>query len=75
MGPVMSHSEHHPEPVQDCFGCKVSGIGFQSHQSRAGGRSSDPVQRNPVVAEEGPLRGSVVGHHVQHWDDRQDAHV
>ena len=24
----MSHKEFHPDPVEDCFGCKVSTIGY-----------------------------------------------
>lgn len=24
----MAHHAHHPEPVDGCFGCKVSGLGF-----------------------------------------------
>ncbi len=24
----MTHRDHHPEPVPECFGCKVLGIGY-----------------------------------------------
>lgn len=71
----MSHREHHPKPVEGCFGCKVQGIGYQGRQSRAGGRRSDPTQNHPVTAEEGTRAGKTVGHHVEHWDGRQDAVV
>lgn len=32
----MTHREHHPAPVEGCFGCKVSGLGFDGgHLSRS----------------------------------------
>ena len=64
------HSDRHPEPVPGCFGCKVSRVGFQGLRSRHG---ADPVQRVPVVADDGPRAGRVVGRHDVHWDGRQDA--
>lgn len=24
----MAHRDHHPEPRDDCFGCKVAGLGY-----------------------------------------------
>lgn len=71
----MSHRDHHPDPVSGCFGCKVSGLGFQGLQSDAGGRRSDPTKVDTVVADEGPSRGRVVGKQRVHWDGRQDAKV
>jgi hypothetical protein len=71
----VAHLDHHPEPVEGCFGCKVLGIGWQGKQSAAGGRRADPVERQPVVADDGPSRGRVVGAHRVHWDGRQDARV
>lgn len=71
----MTHRRHHPESVAGCFGCHVSTLGYQSHQSRAGGRRADPTRAVPVIADDGPRRGEAVGHHTEHWDDRQDATV
>ena len=68
----MVHRDRHPEPVPGCFGCKVSRLGFQALRSRHG---ADPVQRVPVVADDGPRRGRETGHHDVHWDGRQDATV
>jgi hypothetical protein len=61
----------HAEPVDGCFGCKVAGLGFQGLRSR----SKDPVQKVPVVADEGPRAGRTVGQSDVHWDGRQDATV
>lgn len=69
------HRDHHPVPVEGCFGCKVSTIGWQGRQSAAGGRRSDPTRAVPVVADDGPRRGRQVGQHTEHWDGRQDAQV
>lgn len=71
----MPHVDHHPVPVDGCFGCKVSSLGFQSLSSRAGGRRSDPTQVRDVVADDGPSRGQVVGEQRDHWDGRLDATV
>ncbi len=68
----MAHHEHHPTPQAGCFGCKVAGIGWQGLQSRHG---ADPVQKVPVVADDGPRRGRVVGRHDVHWTGAQDATV
>lgn len=38
-------------------------------------QSKDPVQRVPVVADDGPRAGRVVGEHDVHWDGAQDARV
>lgn len=66
-------SGHAPHAADcGCFGCKVRGIGVQTLQSRHG---KDPVQRVPVIREEGALAGTVGGHHDVHWDGRQDATV
>jgi hypothetical protein len=32
----VSHRAHHPSPVKGCFGCKVSGLGFDGgHTTRS----------------------------------------
>ncbi len=62
----------HPRPVEGCDACRWSSVGVQTLQIREG---ADPVRHVPVVAEEGPRAGRVVGEHVQHWDGRQDATV
>jgi len=69
---MANHRNTHPDPVEGCFGCKALGIGVQTLQSRHG---ADPVQRVPVVADDGPRRGRPTGHHTIHWDGRQDATV
>lgn len=28
----MAHRDHHPAPVESCFGCKVLGLAFDSRQ-------------------------------------------
>jgi hypothetical protein len=68
----MTHRDRHPLPVEGCFGCKVTGLGFQGLRSRQG---TDPVQKVPVVADEGPRAGRTVGRSDVHWDGRQDATV
>jgi hypothetical protein len=69
------HRDHHPSPVEGCFGCKVLGIGWQGKQSAAGGRRSNPIERRPVTADDGPAAGTTVGRHEVHWSGRQDAVV
>jgi hypothetical protein len=69
---MANHREHHPIPDPTCFGCRALGIGFQGLQSRQG---PDPVQRVPVVADEGARAGRTVGRSEVHWDGRQDATV
>lgn len=71
----MAHRDWHSEPVDGCFGCKVITIGWQGRQSAAGGRRADVVERQPVVADDGPRRGQVVGSHEVHWSGRQDATI
>lgn len=66
----MTHNHEAPKP--DCFGCKVAGLGFQGLRSRLG---RDPVERVPVVADEGTRAGKAVGRREVHWDGRQDATV
>jgi hypothetical protein len=61
----------HATPVDGCFGCKVAGVGFGSLRSR----SADPVQKVPVVADEGARAGQPVGQQSVHWDGRQDTTV
>lgn len=68
----MGHRSAHPEPVEDCFGCKVQGIGFQGLKSRQG---ADPTRTTPVITEEGPRAGAIGGVKTEHWDGRQDATV
>lgn len=67
----MAHHDRHPNPVPGCFGCKVATLGFQGLRSG----SADPTRVHPVVSDDGPRRGRVVGHHTEHWDGRQDATV
>lgn len=32
----MTHRQYHPQPVDGCFGCKVSGVGFDGgHLTRS----------------------------------------
>ena len=66
----MTH--HHNPPDPNCFGCKVAGVGFQGLQSRQG---ADPVERRPVIADEGTRAGKSVGKQEIHWDGRQDSTV
>lgn len=68
----MRHIESHPQPVEGCFGCRVSGVGVQTLQMRHG---KDPVQKIPVVGDDGPRAGRTVGRHDEHWDGRRDATV
>jgi hypothetical protein len=68
----MSHRDHHPQPQPGCFGCKALGIGFQGLRSRDG---SDPIQKRPVIADEGTRAGATVGRQDEHWDGRHDATV
>ena len=67
---MADHRIAHPEPVENCFGCKTLGIGFQGLQSRLG---ADPVQTVPIVADDGNRAGQTVGRHEIHWDGRKDA--
>ncbi len=78
----MAHTDRHPQPVDGCFGCKVDGIGYQGHMSRAHDRTlirqgvrPDPTRHHPVTADDGARRGQVVGKHVEHWSGAQDAKV
>lgn len=66
----MVHRHETPQP--GCFGCKVSGLGYQGLQSRQG---IDPVQKVPVVADDGVRAGKTVGRSDVHWDGRTDATV
>lgn len=68
----MSMAHSHTRPVEGCFGCKVAGLGFQGLRSRHG---ADPVQKVPVIADEGARAGRPVGRSDVHWDGRQDATV
>lgn len=69
---MADHRRTHPDPVDGCFGCKALTVGVATLRSRHG---VDPVQRIQVMAEDGPFRGRVTGHHDIHWDGRQDATV
>lgn len=42
---------------------------------RAFGRLHGTTRQRPVVADDGPSRGSVTGFHTDHWDGRVDATV
>jgi len=68
----MRHIDSHPEPIENCFGCRVSGVGVQTLQIKHG---KDPVQKLPVIGEEGARAGKTVGRHDEHWDGRRDATV
>lgn len=57
----MAHSEHHPRPVDGCFGCKVMGIGYDGQHT---------TQVKPVIGED---TGRVVGRTRDHRDGRRDA--
>lgn len=61
----------HSTPVEGCFGCKVASLGFQGLRSQ----SADPVQKVPVIADEGARAGKTVGQQEVHWDGRQDTTV
>jgi hypothetical protein len=65
----MSHRDLHPTPVEGCFGCHVSTLGFQGLRSRQG---VDPVEKVKVIGDDGRRGGKVVGFHKKHWDGRQD---
>ena len=67
----MQHTTIHAYAVPGCFGCKVLSIGYQGLRTH----SLDPTRTTRVVREEGPLAGQTAGHHVEHWDGRQDAVV
>ena len=67
----MNHRSKHPEPVDDCFGCKALTIGWQGLKSS----EDDPMRAVPVIAEEGVRGGKKIGTHTEHWDGRQDATV
>jgi hypothetical protein len=62
----------HSTPVEGCFGCHVSTLGFQGLRSRHG---ADPVHQQPVIADDGPRAGKTVGAKAEHWDGRTDATV
>jgi hypothetical protein len=66
------HRFRHPTPVEGCNPCRWASVGVQTNRMTQG---SDPVQRHPVIAEEGPRAGRVSGWHTEHWDGRQDATV
>lgn len=68
----MHHLLSHPSPVPGCFGCQTIRQGVQTLKIKHG---ADPVQRIPVVTEDGARRGTVGGQHAVHWDGRQDATV
>jgi hypothetical protein len=46
---------------------KLKSLGFSARGKRS--------KVTPVTADEGPLRGEVVGKKREHWDDRVDAKV
>lgn len=62
----MAHASHHPVPVDGCFGCKASTIGFDG---------GNLLRRVPVMVEEGPRRGVVGGVMTEHRSGRVDAEV
>jgi hypothetical protein len=66
----MHHLLSHPSPVPGCFGCKTLNVGVQTLQIKYG---ANPIQKVPVVADDGKRAGSKVGFHKVHWDGRQDA--
>lgn len=68
----MSHLNYHPAPVEGCFGCKVSTLGFQGLRSRLG---FNPIEKKPVIADDGARAGKAVGRNDVHWDGRQDTTV
>lgn len=58
----MAHVDHHPVPVEGCFGCKVLGVGFDGrHTSRSTRIPRTPEQLGATVTE--------------HRDGRQDTTV
>lgn len=69
---MANHRDTHPVDVEGCFGCKALGVSVATLRIRHG---ADPVERVPVVREEGRLAGTVGGYHAKHWDGRQDATV
>lgn len=72
----MSHVEDHPFEVPGCWKCRM-GVGRSSSVAAMESirQGKDPIRKKPVRIEEGPHRGSVGGHHTEHKDGRQDAHV
>lgn len=66
------HRIAHPTDIPGCFGCRTLGFGFQGLRSRLG---PDPVERTPVIGQQGPAGGTVVGAQHEHWDGRRDAVV
>lgn len=68
----MAHRDRHPEPVPGCFGCRVQDQGVMTLKIKHG---PDPLQRIPVIREIGKYAGTPGGHHLIHWDGRQDATV
>jgi surface antigen len=72
----VSHIDDHPSVVNGCWKCRM-GVGRSSsvvafERIRQG---KDPIRKKPVRIEEGSHRGKVGGHHTEHMDGRQDAHV
>ncbi len=68
----MRHIDSHPTPEPDCFGCRTLGVGVQTLQIKYG---KNPVEKVPVVADDGARAGRTVGQKAEHWDGRQDATV
>jgi hypothetical protein len=67
----MRHQDAHPDPQDDCFGCKCL---HQAVQVTSVKHNGDEIQKVPVVAEAGhPRSGEVIGHHHVHPDGRVDA--
>lgn len=57
----MAHNEYHPLPVEDCFGCKVMGLGYDA---------GNTTKVTPVTSED---TGRIVGRTRDHRDGRRDA--
>lgn len=57
----MTHKDHHPEPVAGCFGCKVLGLAYDSHQMTR------------VTAVRSERTGAPIGSTTEHRSGRQDA--
>ena len=68
----MRHIDSHPTPQEGCFGCRTLGIGVQTLEIKYG---KNPVERVPVVADDGARAGKTVGRNDVHWDGRQDSTV
>jgi hypothetical protein len=68
----VKHRDSHPEPVDGCFGCRTLDVGVQTLQIKHG---ANPVQRVPVIADDGARAGQTVGKQDVHWDGRQDSTV